>query len=79
MMDVLPTDWSPKKTSLYFANGASDVFPAAAAAEGGRRVAAAADDDVIVLLLVVVLLLLLFELIAIEYVCGCVVWFGLVK
>ena len=23
MMDVLPTDWSPRKTSLYFARGAS--------------------------------------------------------
>lgn len=23
MMDVLPTDWSPRKTSLYFAKGAS--------------------------------------------------------
>lgn len=24
MIDVLPTPWSPKKTSLYFANG--DMF-----------------------------------------------------
>ena len=23
MMDVLPTDWSPRKTSLYLARGAS--------------------------------------------------------
>lgn len=23
MMDVFPTDWSPRKTSLYFARGAS--------------------------------------------------------
>lgn len=24
-MDVFPTDWSPRKTSLYFASGARDV------------------------------------------------------
>ena len=28
-MDVLPTDWSPRKTSLYLASGASDVPPLA--------------------------------------------------
>jgi len=28
MMDVLPTDWSPRKTSLYLASGARDVPPA---------------------------------------------------
>lgn len=26
-MDVLPTDWSPRNTSLYLASGASDVPP----------------------------------------------------
>ena len=26
-MEVFPTDWSPKKTSLYFARGARDVVP----------------------------------------------------
>lgn len=25
MMEVFPTDWSPKKTSLYLASGASEV------------------------------------------------------
>jgi len=24
MMEVLPTDWSPRKTSLYFARGARE-------------------------------------------------------
>jgi hypothetical protein len=33
MMDVFPTDWSPKKTNLYLANGASDD-DAAEAADG---------------------------------------------
>lgn len=26
-MDVLPTDWSPRNTSLYLASGARDVPP----------------------------------------------------
>lgn len=35
-MEVFPTDWSPKKTSLYLASGASDaVAPADAALFGG--------------------------------------------
>jgi len=35
-MEVFPTDWSPKKTSLYLASGASDaVVPADAALFGG--------------------------------------------
>jgi len=28
MMDVFPTDWSPRKTSLYLASGARDVLDA---------------------------------------------------
>lgn len=27
MMDVLPTDWSPKKTNLYLAKGANEEEP----------------------------------------------------
>jgi hypothetical protein len=26
MIEVLPTDWSPRKTSLYFARGAREVL-----------------------------------------------------
>ena len=40
MIDVLPTDWSPKNTNLYLASGANDVFPAPTPADGGRRVCA---------------------------------------
>lgn len=33
MMDVFPTDWSPRNTSLYLASGARDVPPAFLEAE----------------------------------------------
>lgn len=55
MIDVLPTDWSPKNTNLYLASGANDVFPAPTPADGGRRVCA---DE-----------LLLFELIFLGWLC----------
>mmetsp|Transcript_28416 Transcript_28416/g.60554 ORF Transcript_28416/g.60554 Transcript_28416/m.60554 type:complete len:83 (-) Transcript_28416:69-317(-) len=49
MMEVLPTDWSPRKTSLYFARGASAPPPpflgAEAVAGWAERDAAAVDDE----------------------------------
>ena len=53
MIDVLPTDWSPKNTSLYFAKGANDVFPAPTPADGGRR--ACADDELLLLVLIILI------------------------
>jgi len=53
MMEVLPTDWSPRKTSLYFARGASapptpflDADEEPVAVWGGRDAIAADDEDV---------------------------------
>lgn len=52
IMEVLPTDWSPRKTSLYFARGAScppelgALFGAVAGEEAGWAGRVAEDDGV---------------------------------
>ena len=54
MMDVLPTDWSPKKTNLYLARGAKDVLLLGVPRFGALLVGAAADAlSLIVTVLVV--------------------------
>lgn len=54
MMEVLPTDWSPRKTSLYFARGASvppdaGFFVAVGCVEGVAFSLIVQLNDVIVL------------------------------
>jgi len=55
IMEVLPTDWSPRKTSLYFARGAScppelgvapALFGAVADEDAGWAGRVAEDDGV---------------------------------
>lgn len=50
MMEVLPTDWSPRKTSLYFARGASDVLDVLGVLFGPAGLSADAEgfDDAVV-------------------------------
>lgn len=45
MMDVLPTLWSPRKTSLYFARGANDAVERALRDDDVRPLETLADDD----------------------------------
>ena len=47
-MEVLPTDWSPKKTSLYLASGARLLLTGRFA---GGLLLAAADSAILMLLL----------------------------
>jgi hypothetical protein len=43
MMEVFPTDWSPRNTSLYFARGASDVDPVMGRFEDAEALGAVVD------------------------------------
>ena len=44
-MEVFPTDWSPRNTSLYFARGASDVDPVTGRFEEAEALGADVDVD----------------------------------
>ena len=46
MMEVFPTDWSPRNTSLYLARGASDVEPVMGRFVESERLGADVDDAV---------------------------------
>jgi hypothetical protein len=47
MMEVFPTDWSPRNTSLYFARGASDVDPVMGRFEDAEAFGADVDVDAV--------------------------------
>lgn len=61
MMDVLPTLWSPRNTSLYFASGARDVVDRAFRVDDVRDDTDAEEDgieeDVVVALAVSLIIL----------------------